>query len=113
LRALLASRDLRTDEAAELFVFRITRETGALARTLGGLDGLVFTARIGEHAAEIRAAIRDRRAWLGVVLDREANACGVGLISAPGSHVDVRVIPTDENAMITQHTLVSVRRHIE
>jgi len=50
IRTLLASNDSRAHEAIELFVFRAAREIGALAAVLGGLDGFVFTAGIGEHA---------------------------------------------------------------
>jgi acetate kinase len=108
MRALLASDDPRAREAVELFVFRIGREAGALAGTLGGLDGFVFTAGIGEHAVEIRALACARLAWLGVVLDEAANARGAGIISTAGSRVEVRVIPTDEEAMIALHTLETI-----
>ena len=54
MRTLLASDDPHAKEAIELFVYRIAREIGALTSSLGGLDGLVFTAGIGEHAPEIR-----------------------------------------------------------
>ena len=57
MRTLLASDDPRAAQAIELFVWRICRELGALAAVLGGLDGLVFTAGIGERSAEIRARV--------------------------------------------------------
>ena len=101
MRVLLASDLPRAREAVELFVFRIARETAALAASLGGLDGFVFTAGIGEHAPEIRAAVCERLRWLGVVPGPEVGS----LISAPESRVEVHVIPTDEDAMIGQHTL--------
>ncbi len=72
---------------------------------LGGLDGFVFTAGIGERSAEIRAAVCERLHWLGVVCNPVANAQHAGQISTPDSRVDVRVIPTDEDAMIVRHTL--------
>ncbi len=56
MRTLLASSDIRAGEAVELFVFRIARDIGALTSSLGGLDGIVFTAGIGEHAPQIRGA---------------------------------------------------------
>ena len=105
MRVLLASEDERAREAIELFVFRIAQQTAALAGSLGGLDGLVFTGGIGEHAAPVREAVCRRLAWLGVELDDAANAGGHGLISTASSRVEVRVIPTDEEAMIVRHTL--------
>jgi acetate kinase len=81
-----------------------------MACALAGLDGLVFTAGIGEHAPAIRAAICSRLAWLGVTLDPAANAAGAALVSEPSSAVDVRVIATDEEAMIARHTKTVVER---
>jgi len=101
----LASDDPHAAEAVALFVLQIARQAGALTSTLGGLDGLVFTAGIGENAPEIRAAAVERLAWLGAMLDPVANAAGAGLISAASSRVRVWVIPTDEEAMIARHTL--------
>jgi acetate kinase len=108
MRDLLASPDPRAKEAIDLFVYRIARETAALAGSLGGLDGFVFTAGIGEHAAQIRAAVCERLRWLGVVPDPGANLPGAALISAHNSRVEVRVIPTDEEAMIHRHTIASL-----
>lgn len=104
MRALLDSADVHAREAVDLFVFRIAREAGALASSLGGLDGLVFSAGIGEHAAAIRAAVCARLAWLGIRFDDAANAAGAALISTPDSQVQVRIIATDEEAMIARHT---------
>lgn len=104
MRALLASTDPRAAEAVDLFTFRIARETGALVAALGGIDGFVFAGGIGEHAAEIRAAVGVLLAWLGACIDPAANARGTGRISTEGSAVAVWVIPTDEEAMIARHT---------
>jgi acetate kinase len=104
MRVLLDSADPRAREAVDLFVFRIAREAGAIVSTLRGLDGLVFTAGIGENAPAIRAAVCERLAWLGVALDEEANQAGQGLISTPESRVQVWVVPTDEETMIARHT---------
>ena len=57
----------------DYFVYRVAKEIGALAAVLGGLDGLVFTAGIGENSAEIRERICRASAWLGIELDPEAN----------------------------------------
>lgn len=108
MRALLASADSRAGEAINLFVFRIVREIGALAASLQGVDGLVFTAGIGENSAEIRRRVCVLAAWLGLSLDPAANTANAGLISAPGSGVTVWVIPTDEEAMIAKHTIASL-----
>ncbi len=110
MRALVASTEPQAREAVELFVFRIARETAALASSLGGLDGFVFTAGIGEHAAEIRAAVCARLRWLGVSADPIANDAPAGRISLPDSAVEVHVIPTDEEAMIARHTLETLIR---
>ncbi len=108
MRTLLASPDPRAMEAISLFVYRIAREAGALISSLGGLDGLVFTAGIGEHSPEIRALVCARLSWAGVFIDRDANIRNAEIISRPNSRVAVRVIPTDEEAMIAQHTLATI-----
>jgi len=105
MRELLASKDPRAGEAIELFVYRIVRELGALTAALGGLDGLVFTAGIGEHAAEIRSRVCERSRWLGIILDAEANERAAERISSETSRVSVWVIPTDEERTIVHQTL--------
>ena len=104
MRVLLQSPEASARDAIELFVFRAAREAAALAGTLGGLDGIVFTAGIGENCPEVRAAICQRLVWLGVDLDEVANRRGNARISALGSRVAVWVIPTDEERMIAIHT---------
>lgn len=111
MRTLLASERVEAREAVELYVHRITRELGSLAAVLGGLDAIVFTAGIGEHAAPIRAQVCAQAAWLGVHLDEAVNDGASALpdgqsrrISAADSAVAVWVIPTDEERMIAQHT---------
>jgi acetate kinase len=110
MRALLASDDPRARHAIDLFVWRICRELGALAAVQGGLDGLVFTAGIGERSAEIRRRVCEKAAWLGIEFDQAANAKGGPRISADGSRVAVYAIPTDEELMIARHTLAVLRR---
>ncbi len=108
VRELLNSDDPHAREAIELFVFRLAREAGGLASSLGGLDGLVFTAGIGEHAAPVRHAVCDRLSWLGLRLDAAANNRGDMVISAADSRVEVHVVPTDEEQMIALHTVETV-----
>ena len=104
MRTLLASDAPRARLAVDLYCYRIRRELGSVVAALGGLDALVFTAGVGEHAAAIRAAVcRDAR-WLGVELDEAANASGAVRISAPWSRVTVWRMPTNEELMIARHT---------
>lgn len=104
MRTLLASHDSRARDAIDLFVYRIVKEVGALTSALGGLDALVFSAGIGEHAAPIRAEICEALGWLGVECDEVANERNGTLISTARSEVRVFIIPTDEEAMIAAHT---------
>jgi acetate kinase len=103
MRALLASDAPAAAEAVELFCYRVARELGSLAAALGGLDALVFTAGIGEHAAPVRERICRQAEWLGVRLDAAANERNAVHISAAGSAVDVLVLPTNEEWMIARH----------
>ncbi len=104
MRALLESADPHAAEAVELFCFRIARETGALASSMGGIDAFVFTAGIGERSAPVRARVGEKLGWLGVAIDEAANAANGPKISAAGSRIPVYVIPTDEERMIALHT---------
>lgn len=104
MQTLLESPEHGARIAIELFVYRIGRELGSLAAALGGLDALVFTGGIGEHAPEIRERVcRDAR-WLGIEVDPEANLSGRHRISTAASETSAWVIPTDENLMIARHT---------
>lgn len=103
MRALLASGAPEAAEAVELFCYRVSRELGSLAAALGGLDALVFTAGIGEHAAPIRERVCRQAEWLGVRLDSAANERSETRISASDSAVDVLVVPTNEEWMIARH----------
>jgi acetate kinase len=105
MRALLDSDDPHAREAIELFIYQITRQAGALASSLGGLDEFVFTAGIGENAPEIRSLVGQRLGWLGMEIDEDANRRNAAVISTPSSIVTVRVIPTDEERMIAIHSL--------
>jgi acetate kinase len=108
MRALLASPEAAAGEAVDLFTYTAARHAGALAATLGGLDGLVFTAGIGEHAPQIRAAICARLAWLGAKISAEANAANAPIISTADSRIEIRVIATDEEAMIARHCVAFI-----
>jgi acetate kinase len=116
MRDLIGSDDPRARLAVDYFVYRVTQAIGALAAVLGGIDGLVFTAGIGENSAEVRRRIALASRWLGLELDEAANAAGGPRISAPGSRVSGWVIPTNEELMIARHTgrlleLTGARRH--
>jgi acetate kinase len=104
MRTLLASTEPRAALAVDLYVYRIGRELGSLAAALGGLDALVFTGGIGENSAEIRQRVCRAAAWLGVVLDEEANQRGGPRISAAASATAAWVVPTNEELMIASHT---------
>ena len=104
VRTLLQSPDPHAREAIDLFTYSVACEAGGLASALGGLDGLIFTAGIGEHGPAIRTAVAARLSWLGLRLDEAANSENAACISAPDSRVEVRVIPTNEEAMIARHT---------
>ena len=103
MRTLLASDQQEAREAVELFCYRIVRELGSLAAAAGGLDALVFTGGIGEHAAEVRRLVCQQCEWLGLRLNPEANARHDIMISAADSRVDVLVIPTNEEWMMAHH----------
>jgi acetate kinase len=108
MRELLESSEPRAKFAIHLFVYRVGRELGSLAAALGGLDAIVFTAGIGEHAAAVREAICRQASWLGVELDPVANAVQGPRISTASSRVAAWVIPTNEEMMIGRHTLALV-----
>ncbi len=109
-RELLASTAPRARFAVEAFCYWTARHIAALAAALGGLDGIVFTAGVGENAAPIRAAICRACDWLGVALDETANAAHRTRISTPASRVGAYVIPTDENLMIARHARAVLRQ---
>ncbi|MEJ2760057.1 MAG: acetate/propionate family kinase [Gammaproteobacteria bacterium] len=105
MQELLASPAPAAKAAVDLFIYRVAREAGSLAAALGGLDVLVFTGGIGEHAVPVRAGVCRKLGWLGVRLDETANEAGEGRISTKDSSVAVFVIPTDEDLMVARHTL--------
>lgn len=108
MRALLSSDSSSAALAVDYFIHRAALNAGMLAAALGGLDGFVFTAGIGENSAAVRARIAQRLAWLGAEFDPVANDKAATLISRPESRVKLYVIPTDEELMIAKHTLAVI-----
>ncbi|WP_191487912.1 acetate/propionate family kinase [Pseudomonas sp. FEN] len=105
MRTLMASRSEPAKQAIALFVRRIVKEIGGMAALLGGVDALVFTGGIGEHAHEVRDAILEGCSWLGVARKREPDIAASACLSLPESKVGAWVIATDENAVIARHSL--------
>jgi acetate kinase len=104
MRDLLGRNEPEARLAVDYFIYRATKEIGALTAVLGGIDALVFTAGIGENSAEIRQRICESSAWLGIELDQAANTERLSKISTSRSKVSVWVIPTNEELMIARHT---------
>ena len=102
-RELLASDNPRARFAVGVFCYRVAGHIASLAAALGGLDGIVFTAGVGENAAPVRSAICRACAWLELDLDEGANRDQKLRISTPDSRVAAYVIKTEENLMIARH----------
>ena len=105
VRELQASAEPQAQFALEHFTYRVGLYAGQLAAALGGLDGFVFTAGIGENSSFLRARIVERLGWLGAKLDAAANEAGDTCIAARESRIGLYVVPTDEELMIARHTL--------
>jgi acetate kinase len=105
IRELEASADPAAARAIEHFVYRIGLYAGMLTAALGGLDGFVFTAGIGENSVNIRARVAEKLSWLGISFDPAANEASKPRISHAQSAVAVYVVPTDEELMIARHTV--------
>ena len=108
MRTLLASPAREARDAVDMFIYRTGRELGSLAAALGGLDALIFTGGIGEHAAPVRDGVCRNAAWLGITLDAPANAADGPRISAADSKVPASVIPTDEDLMKARHSVAAL-----
>jgi acetate kinase len=104
MRDLLKSNEPQARLAVDYFLFRAAKEIGALSAVLGGIDGLVFTAGIGENSAEIRERICQSCRWLGVELNTKANENKGPRISNAASKISAWVFPTNEELMIARHT---------
>jgi acetate kinase len=107
LRDLLARRttDGRADEAIDLFCYRVKSAVGALSAALGGVDSLIFAGGVGENSPEVRRGVCADLDFLGVALDDARNAMNATVVSTDASRVGVRVIRTDEEAMIARETI--------
>jgi acetate kinase len=105
VRELQASSDPAAQFALEYFAYRVGLNAGMLAASLGGIDGFVFTAGIGENSPAMRARIARQLVWLGATLDPKANAVGSTSIADADSRIGLYVVPTDEELMIARHTL--------
>ena len=104
MRALRQSTEAGAREAIALFVYRIVREIGSLTAALGGLDGIVFTGGIGQRDGKTRQEVIAGCAWLGALIDDEANAKAEGRIDSSSSTIPIWVLPTDEERVMARHT---------
>jgi acetate kinase len=104
MRELLGNSAPEAKLAVDYFIYRATKEIGALAAVLGGIDGIVFTAGIGENSPEVRSRICEGSKWLGIDVDDKANESNGPRISTSNSVVSAWVIPTNEELMIARHT---------
>ena len=104
MRDLLGRSEPAARLAVDYFVYSVAKQIGALTAVLGGIDGLVFTAGIGENSPEIRKRICESSAWLGIELDEAANTNAVQRFPRLAARPSVWVIPTNEELMIARHT---------
>ncbi|OOE50150.1 acetate/propionate family kinase [Salinivibrio kushneri] len=109
MRTLLCSDKPRAKQAIAHYCYRIAREIGSLCAAMGGVDHLVFTAGIGEHAAPVRERVVSQCDWLGMRLDASANQANQTCISASDSQIGVWVIPTDEERVIAADCAAMLR----
>ena len=105
MRVLLESDEDSAREAVELFCYRAACMVGQLSMASGGLEALVFTGGIGEHAAPIRARIAEWLAWTGLSLYPAANQRHATRVHTKDSKVEVLVVPTNEEWMIGHHAV--------
>ena len=103
MKTLHRAQDPKAEEAIDMFCYRIALEMGRLTAALEGVEQVVFSGGVGENDADVRARVLNRCQWLGISIDAEANQRNSGIISTPDSRVIVRVMPTNEEAMIATH----------
>ncbi len=95
--------DANAEDAIALYCYIARKAIGALTAALGGLDLLVFTGGIGQHAVPVRERICARLEFLGIELDSKRNDNHDQIISRETSKVTVRVMQTDEESIIARH----------
>ena len=105
MKTLHQADDPRAEEAIDLFCYRVALEMGRLTAALEGVEQVVFSGGVGENDADVRARVLQRCGWLGIEIDAEANQRNAGIISTANSAVTVRVMPTNEEAMIATHVI--------
>ncbi len=108
MRTLLASDAPLAKLAVEYFIYHAARTVAAMAASVGGIDGLVFTAGIGERSPDIRSRVLHRLHWLGFAIDEAANQAGDMLLTRADSMLPAYVIATDEEVVIARHTLALI-----
>ena len=106
----IAAGNERAKLAMDMYEYRILKYIGAYTAALGGVDVIVFTAGVGENSPELREAICEKLAFMGITLNKEANRSRgkETVISGEDSKVKVVVIPTDEELVIAQDTAMIV-----
>jgi acetate kinase len=109
MQELLARSDNDSREAIDVFCYHVKKTIGAYAAVLGGVDTIVFTGGIGEHAAPVRRMVLEGLDFLGIRLDDGRNAKNDDIISAADSAVTVRVVATDEEIVIARHVAQALR----
>lgn len=106
MRDLLASKEKRAKLARRIFINRVVRYVGAYAAEMDGVDGIVFTAGVGEHDPGIRAGVMSSLYYLGLNPDFQANKTdGEKFISKPRSKVKAMIVPTNEELMIAREVV--------
>jgi len=106
VRRLLATAptDSKADDALGVFGYQVKKVIGGYAAALGGIDALVFTGGIGEHSPEMRQRVCGGLEFLGIEVDPTRNRENAATISTAGSSTVLRIVKTDEEAMIARHT---------
>jgi acetate kinase len=106
MRTLLdrSPNDPRAATAVDVFCYQVSKAVASLMVALGGVDSLVFTGGIGEHAATIRRTVCERLGWCGVTVDDSRNTVDAPVISRADAPVTVRIVPTNEELMLVRHT---------